>query len=102
MHDLYKEECEKQNINAKKSAYYRYIFNNNFNINFHLSQKRTDLIAVKKLKKKKQQQKIPITIEELAGHDKHFKHKIGMRAKKISDKSNDSNITLMVVSDTEI
>lgn len=51
MHDLYKEECEKQNINAKKSAYYRYIFNNNFNINFHLSQKRTDLIAVKKLKK---------------------------------------------------
>lgn len=48
MHDLYKEECEKQNINAKKSAYYRYIFNNNFNINFHLSQKRTDLIAVKK------------------------------------------------------
>lgn len=51
MHDLYKEECEKQNINAKKSAYYRYIFNNNFNINFHLSQKRIDLIAVKKLKK---------------------------------------------------
>ena len=51
MHDLYKEECEKQNINAKKSAYCRYIFNNNFNINFHLSQKRTDLIAVKKLKK---------------------------------------------------
>ena len=35
MYDLYKEECQKQNIKAQKYSYRPCIFNNNLNINFH-------------------------------------------------------------------
>ena len=34
MYNLYNKECEKENIKTQKSFYYRYIFSNNFNINF--------------------------------------------------------------------
>ena len=90
MYHLQKDKCEKQNVKEEKSCYYQYIFNNNFNINFH-TQKRDRWDCCQEIKTKKQtkkQEKIPITPEELADHHKHLKHKADMRAEKTSDKVN--------------
>lgn len=86
MYHLWKDKCEKQNVKEEKSCYYQYIFNNNFNINFH-TQKRDRWDCCQEIKTKKQE-KIPITPEELADHHKHLKHKADMRAEKTSDKVN--------------
>ena len=54
MYDLCKEVCEKQIIKAQKSSYYLYVFNNNFNINFHKPKtERCDRCEEIKIKKNK-------------------------------------------------
>ena len=55
MYDLYKEKYLTENISYVKPSYYRYLFNNNFNITFHVPKtdrcEKCEEIKVKRNKK---------------------------------------------------
>ena len=62
MYDLYKDKCIKENSPWVKSAYYRYIFNTCYNIDFHIP--KTDRCEKCEEIKIKKSQKIPVYMEK--------------------------------------
>ena len=99
MYDLYKSQCIDQGHSAVKSSYYRYVFNNFFNIGFHVPKTdRCDRCEEYKIKK---QENITLTEKEIQSHDAHLNEKIQMRSEKERDKSDKKKSTIMIVFDLE-
>ena len=99
MYDLYKVKCAEVEKVPVKSAYYRYIFNTCFNIDFHIP--KTDRCEKCEEIKIKEKENITISHDEKNIHDVHIGEKLVMREEKNRDKSIDDDKSLMVVFDLE-
>ena len=99
MFDLYKTECFNEGHSAVKSSFYRHVFNNFFNIGFHVP--KTDRCDRCEEMKVKEQEKLVISDEEKKNHDAHLQEKIKMRSEKDRDKKDDTESKIMVVFDLE-
>ena len=97
MYSLYVESCEKNNINPVKISYYRKIFNNNYNLGFHVPKSdRCDKCEEYKVKKT---EGIAVTEEGENKQQRHLTEKIAMRENKKKDK--DSDEIFLVIFDLE-
>ena len=74
MYDQYKEKCLTEGISYVKPSYYRYLFNNNFNIAFHVL--KTDRCEKCEEIKVKRNEKITISVEEESAHNIHLAEKV--------------------------
>ena len=74
MYDLYKEKCLTDSISYVKPSYYRDLFNNNFNIAFHVP--KTDRCEKCEEIKVKRNEKITIAVEEESAHNIHLAEKV--------------------------
>ena len=99
MYDLYKEKCLTEGISYVKPSYYRYLFNTNFNIAFHVP--KIDCCEKCEEIKVKRNEKITITAEEESAHNIHLAEKVAMRKEKEKDKMNKEATSLLVVFDLE-
>ena len=69
-----------EGISYVKLSYYRYLFNTNFNIAFHVP--KTDRFEKCEEIKVKRNEKITITAEEESTHNIHFAEKVAIRKEK--------------------
>lgn len=99
MYDLYNSHCSEKGLPRVKSSYYRYVFNNEFNIGFHVP--KTDRCEKCEEMKVKKNEKLPISPQEENSHKNHLAEKVAMRAEKSKDKSSSEKNTLLVVFDLE-
>ena len=99
MHDLYKEKLLTEGISYVKPSYYRYLFNTNFNIAFHVP--KIDRCEKCEEIKVKRNENITITAEEESAHNIHLTEEVGMRKEKENDKMNKEATSLLVIFDLE-
>ena len=97
MYDLYKEKFLGVEDVPVKESYYRFIFNNEYNIDFH--KHKTDRCDLCELYRAKHDNKIELTPEEVSAQQEHLNEKLAMREEKNRDK--ESEDILLVVFDLE-
>lgn len=86
MYDLYKEKCLETSENPVKESYYRFVFNTEFNIDFHKPKK--DRCDICELHKVKIGNKIEPTEADIVNQNEHLAEKLAMREEKTRDKDN--------------
>ena len=80
MYGLYKEKCLTEGISNVKPSYYRYLFNTNFSVAFHVP--KTDCCQKCEEIKVERNEKITITAEEESAHNIHLAENVAMRKEK--------------------
>lgn len=92
MYSLYLEACTSSGRQPNKESCYRFIFDNNYNLHFHVPKKdRCDLCEEVKLKEKEK----TLTDEKKEEYDNHVKEKEATRNEKRKDRENNSTALLV-------
>ena len=97
MYDLYKEKFVGVDDVPVKESYYRFIFNNEYNIDFH--KPKTDRCDLCELYRAKHDNKIELTPEQVSAQQEHLNEKLAMREEKNRDKGSEE--ILLVLFDLE-
>ena len=97
MYDLYVESCTAQGLCPVKMSFYRYIFNYQFNLEFH--QRKTDRCDDCERFKVAGEQNL-LTEKDKEDHLQHIKNKNAMR-KAVEEDKTDKNINILVSFDLQ-
>ena len=97
MYDLYKKKCLRNGDEPVKESFYRYTFNNEYNIDFH--KPKTDRCDFCELFKVKADNNIEHSQDDISANEEHLKEKKAMREEKKKDKEDGS--ILLVIFDLE-
>ena len=94
MYNLYVERCLKKKHEPTKQWFYSKVFNNEFNLDFHVP--KSDRCDRCELRKNQEKEHIAVSDEELAEFETHILEKKAMREEKKKDKASGDKKMLVV------